>query len=213
MSALSANILRLICHADRPDRVLDQRTAQAPAILKGFHYTVQLGVFIDGALLDSVANWDSVTLEVRALAAGVPTGAALLTKTVSTGFAVPTSSDWLAKLAQHASLSLTADETSLDAAELWLAVHVLTAAGEKFFLAYGNFKVIESGQTGDPQDNAAAYYTLAESDALFAQRAPADGGFRISSDGLFVQLKDSATGKFRSIWFAGGALVTGPEED
>lgn len=213
MSSLSSNVLRLICHADRPDRVLDQRTGHAPAILKGFDYTVQLGVFVDGVLLDSVVNWQSVTLEVRALAAGAPTGAALITKTVSTGFAVPSSADWLAKIAQHASLSLSADETAVAAADLWIAVHVLTAAGEKFFLAYGNFKVIESGQTGDPQDNATAYYTLAEADARYARRAPVDGGFRLSSDGLFIQLKDSATLKWRSIWFAAGVLQTGPEED
>jgi len=213
MPALTANVLRLICHADRPDRVLDQRTGNAPVMLKAFTYAVQLGVFLDGTLLDSVANWQSVTLEVRAVAAGVPTGDALITKTVSTGFAVPSLSDWNDKLAQHAALSLSADDTAIEPADLWIAVHVLTTAGEKFFLAYGNFKVIESGQTGTPQDNADAFYTMAESDERYAPIAPTDGAFRVSPDGKFIQLKDSVTLKWRSMWLASGAPQFGPEVD
>lgn len=181
MPALSANILRLICNADRPDRVIDQRTLQAPALLRAFDYKVQLGVFIDGALLDSIANWESVTLEVRALTAGVVDheSEVLLTKTVATGFAVPSSAAWLAKTAQHAELDLSLDDTSLAAGDYWLALYVTTtdSPAKEFFLAYGDVKVINSGagNNGTPQDNAENHYTKAESDARYMATLAADG--------------------------------------
>jgi hypothetical protein len=42
---------------------------------------------------------------------------------------------------------------------------------------------------------------------------PADGAFRVSSDGKFIQLLDASTDKWRSIWFDNGDLQYGPEED
>jgi hypothetical protein len=168
MTTLSANILRLVCNADRPDQLRDQRTGLAPVLLRAATTKIQLGVFFDGALIDDISNWSSITMEVRASAD--PTAALLITKTVASGFAIPTLSAWQAKTAQHATLSLSQAETTVATGTLRIAIWATLNDASRLWLGYGDFKLIETGASapGTPPINDPNYYTKGESDARFA---------------------------------------------
>lgn len=61
---------------------------------------------------------------------------------------------------------------------------------------------------------ATIYPRKSEMRALYLQLAPADAAFRVKTDesGTFLQLKDSATDQFRSLWLEAGAPQVGDGE-
>jgi hypothetical protein len=61
---------------------------------------------------------------------------------------------------------------------------------------------------------ATIYPRKSEMRALYLQPAPADAAYRVKTteDCTFLQLKDSATGEFRSLWLASGVPQAGAGE-
>jgi hypothetical protein len=55
------------------------------------------------------------------------------------------------------------------------------------------------------------HFRKTEMDARFLPLEPEDAAFRVTDAG-FLQLKDSATGEFRSVFLTNGAIQAGPAE-
>ncbi len=97
-------------------------------------------------------------------------------------------------------------------------IDVTPSAGQSAALTLGQTYFFDLRlKTADGQIATAAWgYITARSpitsDLSGALSTPA-AAFRLSSDGAFVQLLDSVTGKWRSMWLANGILTLGPEVD
>jgi hypothetical protein len=217
MSAISSRSLRLACDLGSPDAALDPRTNLPPAVLRGSDLLLQVAAFRDWVLVSDVSNYATLTAIIRAVAADGSLGESLSTVTLAgADLEECTLETWIAGTAQHAEFALDGDDLNLAAGRYKLTVYGITSATPAVRVpwAHAVFTIIEAGLVdGTPPTPSSDYYTKPEADAAFIQLAPVDGGFRIRSDGLFVQLKDSVSGKFRSIWFESGALVWGEEED
>lgn len=214
MSAITTRSLRLACDLGRLDAALDPRTNLPPAALRGADLLLQLAAFRDGAIVDDVSNYDTLTAVVRALNADGTLGAVQFSTAIAgAALGACTEVDWKAGTDQHAEIALNGDNLNLGAGRYKLAIYGITTAGVLVPWAHVALTVVDAGFVdGTPPTPSSDYYTKAQADAAFLRALPTDGAFRLSGDGLFIQLKDSATLKWRSIWLAAGALQMGPEE-
>lgn len=215
MSVIPSRSLRLACDLGNPYAALDPRTNQHPAAIRGADLLLQLAAFRDGAIVSEVNNYDSLTAIVRAIAVDGSLGAVQFSEAIAGGELGPcTLADWRAGVDQHAEIPIDGADLALAAGRYKLTVYGITAAGVLVPWAHATLTIADVGLVdGAPPAPADQFYTKTEADGLFARRTPASGAFRVSGNGQFIQLKDSASGKWRSTWLTNGVQQWGPEED
>ncbi|MBI5770837.1 MAG: hypothetical protein HZA93_23875 [Verrucomicrobia bacterium] len=168
MTAFSTKTLRLACDLGRVDAALDVRTNLPPAALRGADVLFQLAAFRDGAIVAAEAEFATVSLIVRALAADGSPGAQQFVAT-SAALGACTAADWLAGLDQHAQIAVTAAQLDLAAGRYRVLVYGVTPGGARFPWAHAFFTIIDAGlaESDPPDDPASDYYTDAEMLARF----------------------------------------------
>lgn len=219
MSTIPIRSLRLACDLGRPNAALDPRTNLSPIALRGADLLLQLAAFRDGAIVSDVSNFDSLTAILRAVNDDGSFGAVVFSEAIAGAALTACTQDaWDAATGQHASISISGDDLNIAAGRYKLSVYGITSATPSVLVPWAStvFTINDVGLVdGTPPDPADQYYTKTEADALFLKLAPAAGAYRVKTYGdgsVFLQLKDSATGKFRSFWLENGVEVYGPEE-
>ncbi len=210
-SILAYRPLRLFCDFGNPNRVLDQRTNLPPVLTRGSATGFELGLGVDGALFSGAISGTASSLTVQLRASEDPASAISLEGSVA---AVAlndalTQAAWDGKTAQHALVQFATTECNIAAAKYWLAIWMTTPAGQKIIVLAGYITVVENGAAiGSTPATVAPGYSTTEADARFAQLNPALGAYRVkdTGTGVFLQLKDSATGLYSTVFLTGGVL-------
>ena len=200
MPSLTRRRVRLACNVFSFDAPLDLILNRAVKLWASNDLAVELGVFLGqpstATLVDSVANWDSITLQLLTpgtnnTAPDPATAEVKLSKTISS-FAVPTYENWQALNAQHATITATGDEMALPAGKYWMVVSLATtdSPARVITLLAGLVEIVEDGfnSGGTAPVAAGTAYSKAEADARFIGSHPAitghTGGGATKLDGL-----------------------------
>lgn len=211
MNLLTQRPLRLFCDLASPNQALEKITSQPPVIMRGSPTVFQLGIGRNRALFAEIAS-DIASLTVQVRATSDPSSAVLMEQSISAGFNdTLTEANWNSGEDEHAEIAFTDAEANQTPGDYWLAIWFDDLAGNSVPLCFGKITVKESGAgtNGVPPDPVDQYYTKTEIDVLFAAMAIASDAVRISNG--FLQLKDQASGNWRSVWLNAGALQVGPE--
>lgn len=170
------------------DKLVDVFSGANPEIWRGNDVQIEVGLFLDGTLIEDVSNIDSLTVEVKD--ASDIDGTALMTKTIAAAAInqTLTSDQWDGndQANCHALVPFTAAETNISLSDAtsktcWIVVSVITTAGLHITIQAGTLIVYEdgTGAAGEPQNNTDNYFTKGDSDSRFAQRRPDAGSYRI----------------------------------
>ena len=152
--AISAQRLRFACVKDSHTPMLDLVTNGPAKIWRGTDITIELGLFVGAALIDTVAPIATLYLEIHRPRGSYP----LVQKSVAGASIVTTVTQetWTNSSAQNASINLTAAETQFDlgdniqgTAEFWLVVHIVDTTGKKITWSVANLTVEEDGAQND----------------------------------------------------------------
>lgn len=197
MPSLARRRLRLAANIFAFDEPQDAVLNRAVKLWASNDLAVEIAAFAGtpGAttLIDSVANWSSLTLSLLTPGANntapdPATATVRLTKTV-TSFSVPAWADWQAATAQHATITATGDETALPAGKYWLVLSLQTtdSPARTITLLAGLIDIVEDGYNsgGSAPTVANTAYTKAESDARYlpTARTALTGGAATALDG------------------------------
>ncbi len=210
---ITSRSLRLACDLGKPEAALDPRTNLPPAALRGADLLLQLAAFRDGAIVADVSNYDSLTVVVRAVTNGI-VGAVQFSEAIAgADLAACLEAAWRDGSDQQGEIAIDGDDLDLAQGTYKLIVYGITGAGVLVPWAHCTLTIADVGLVDSaPPDPADQHYTKTEADALFLRRTPPGGAFRLSSNGQFVQLKDSATGLWRSMWLENGVTQFSDEE-
>lgn len=163
-------------------------TLRTPEFAEARATRIDVGVYDHGLFQPSVAQFDSMTLELIAYSSIV--GARLVSKTVAAPFNVVAESAWLAVSDQHATFEISSSEMSVftfdstNRQALWLVITAL-AGSERVTLSAGAATAVRdggvyAGAAGAPAGNP-AYLTGAETIAAIKAYAQSgkivDGGY------------------------------------
>jgi hypothetical protein len=194
---ITTRSLRLACDLGRLDGALDPRTNLSPVAIRNVGLLLQLAAFRDGVIVDDVTNIETVKAIVRAVDAHGALGEAEFTA-VATGGSIGacTEPNWENGSDEHVSMTISAADLDLAAGDYKLIIYAITAAGAVIPWAHCKFTVIDLG------------IELVESET--PETSAPTPAWRISPSGEFIQLKDSSTGLWSSIWLEDGALQIGP---
>lgn len=217
MPLLTADILRLRCDVDKKTAPFSVDGVPLVAWLAR-DLTLEIGVFINGEVVDPT-NWASLAIQIKdvnpASAVQVPSSISdPLIADIVTDFATITADQWQAGGAQHATVALSAAQmnVSLTADTAWLIITVTLDTGEIITPAAGPITLRSTGQSSavtNPPDVADYIaYSKNESDARFLPIA--GSGYR-KRDG-YLQLYDSTTSSWHTLFVSGGTLVIGPAD-
>lgn len=216
MATLPRQRIRLRLDTASPAPALDERTSAAPEIWRGTDVQFELGVY-RGADLLSVANFASLTLEVKTNTPEGVTGAALLQGTDASPDDTLDAATWADETKQHALIAFTGAESNLDlgtgnlAATFWLAVYATTTDDPARTIVLGSARLTlrESGAGfGGPVPNPVTeFYDKTETDSLLAQTAQVRFGITGLTGGGASDLDGQATGSGGSGDFSPGAAV------
>jgi len=213
-ATLQRKRIRLEIFADKDDPIKDQLTAETPDLWRGNDVQFELGIKWDDRIAD-ISNLASITLDLRE---DNVLGSLAATKTLAAaGFEFVTDETWADKTGQHGKLILTGTETNFDLGpgitekRYWLVVSAITTDAPSRAITLGATILIlredGAGTAGIPPTNDPLYYTIPQTDAIFAKLAPADSNYRIFTDGngTFFQFWNPDQSKWHSIWIAGAA--------
>lgn len=133
----------------------DALTGKTPATWQGNDLQFELGIFNGTEAAPTPAdlsNFASLKCEVFAMAGAAPTGAALMSKTVTSFADTLDLADWQAGTAQHAVFIFTAQESNLDLGsnpyvDFWMVFSGTTDAPDGFLDTFGHsiFRVYADG--------------------------------------------------------------------
>lgn len=148
--ALPKNRIRITCDAASHGGLTCRLQGGVPKIWRGNDTYIEVGLFFDEAIVDSVTDIAQVVLDIIPYADR--DGAPLVEKTASAVSC--TNADWIADTDSKysARFALAAADTQFDMAEasenilaLWLVVHVVTTAGARITYGAGQIQVEEDG--------------------------------------------------------------------
>ncbi len=198
--------LKVDVSSDDAIRTVENRT---PVGYRNSDLRLRLGIF-DGDTVHTLANIDSITVEVRDHSN--PNAAAYFTVTVDDpDFGTITDlAAFTAKTESHATVDITDTQMNLELGgkerNFLIYVKAVTTDAEAKNLTLGEttFKVKESGTSGP---GGANYYTSEEADARFMQKTPANGSWRIktSGDEQYFQMYNPTTGLWHTMYPDGAA--------
>ena len=150
MSALTYQRLRIALDQQDPNPAIDQSTGGQPVIWRGNDILFEFAVYDHGQLAD-ISAITSVVMSVKPK----PniTDAAILTKTVTTGFTADlTDVQWIEGSRRHFSIAVTAAESALLAVspelakDYWIVLRALCASTTtQFTLCTATLTVKEDG--------------------------------------------------------------------
>lgn len=206
--------LRVACDLGKPDASLDPRTNNFPIAIRGADLLLQLAAFRDGAIVDDVSNYETLTAIIRSVNDDGSLGVVIASEAIAGAALAPcTENAWDAGTGQHAQLSFDGDDLNIAGGNYKLIAYGITTAGVLVPWAHCTFKVLDVGLVdGAPPEPASDYYTRAEADTLFTALGGGSSAVRISANGAFIQLKDEATALWHSLWVKNGALQIGAGE-
>lgn len=183
------NIIRLACDLAMPLKppvnLIDGLQVR---IHRGKTYQFEIGVYDKEVWQESITQFSSVTLQVRA----TRTSAAIIDKTVSVPVVTVAEAAWDGKTDQHVVLTLTGAQTnaltvpSPFEADFWLALTATTTGGEVVTLGAGAIKGIEDGgqvSGSTPVSGDPTYLTAAQTIAAIESAAR---GFQIEANGWIL---------------------------
>jgi hypothetical protein len=178
MPTLQRNRFRIKADAGEFAAPKDFFTSTTVKFWRGTDLQFEIGVFFR-AVLQSIANLASITIEIKEPANGGapdPATAPLMMKTVLAVDLDDTVDDetFANGTKQHALAVFTNTESNIPAGNKWLLVYALDDLGQKFTLAAGLCQVVEDGgpSTGDPEALEVGYYNEDQIDALLAAAKP-----------------------------------------
>jgi len=130
----------------------DVRTNLVPTIARGVDLHIQVGLFYNAAIVESVSNIDSLICEIL----DDLSGPALVTKTLAAGAleTPPSLANWTAGTHQHAVFSFSNAETQFDMTgsaqnekTFYLVIHAVTTNADALYipLCRTSLKVVEDG--------------------------------------------------------------------
>jgi len=198
---------------------VNKLTSAALGVWCGANARIEVGLYQNGSVVDP-STISTLTLEIKPLAFGnkppSPSTTPLLQKVLATGDLDATVDDasWLDDSKEHAVFEMTAVEMNLSAGVKWFVIHALLTSGDRITFVAGEITFYQDGAPSvstPPTSEGQTYYTQDEADALFAMLTPADGNYRIK-DGTTLQLYDTGTSGFRSIWLVNGVIAVGASE-
>lgn len=148
MSEVTARSLRLQCDVGKPDLTLDRRTNQKPCIVRGAAVAFQMGLFLGGAIVSDVSNFDSATLAIRLLSEDGTIGDVQVSKAIAAADIEACSEvNWNAGTAQHAEFFVPSTDLNLTKGTYWLIIVGQTSGGESVVWAAGKIVVLDHGLT------------------------------------------------------------------
>lgn len=193
--------VRLACDSASFTAPQDLLTTAAPMFWRAAALQLQLGLFVRGVLAD-VSALTSLTLEIKALSetntAPAPDAPPLLIKTIGSFNAALTLDQWKAGADQHVVVDLAAEETNLQAGQLWLLLYGWNRAGSRIIFAAGKITCVETGgpSVGEPPPAVPTFLTAAETSAAIAAALgarvllpPGVNAVRLNRDGTFDLLE------------------------
>jgi hypothetical protein len=194
---ITTRSLRLACDLGRLDGALDPRTNLSPVAIRNVGLLLQVAAFRDGVIVDDVTNIETVKARVFVVDAQGNLGAEQFTA-VAVGAAIGacTEPNWENGTDEHAYLTISAADLDLAAGDYKLIIFAITAAGAAIPWAHCKLTVIDLGIAADESETP--------------ETSAATPAWRISPSGEFLQLKDSGTGLWSSVWLENGAIQIGP---
>lgn len=180
MSSITTRRLRLAADLFSFAGPSDKRSGTTPQLWLSNDYSIELACFYGApsitTMVDSLANITSMTLALKALEnGGAPAASAtpLLSATVSSFNDACTYADWAADTDEQVVFTLSADEMTQTAGDVWLVVSAATAAGKVVTVLAGKVTLKEDGYnsagTAPVVDGSA--WTKAEADARYPRAA------------------------------------------
>ena len=167
MTTLAKNRYRFNPVAGFPFNWQEQQSNKTLEFPSGVDLQIEVALREEGTTYYDCSTVTSLTLEVKALAAGEApdAGAAtLMTKTVTVLDAnTVTDTAYRARTAQHATFVFSDDATNLAAADYWAVLSAVLSDGSITSIAWGKIKVIEdgTGPTAVPDPLDPSYVTAA----------------------------------------------------
>jgi hypothetical protein len=166
-------------------------TTTLPTCGRGVNVQVELGMFMNGVIVDTFTNIQTVFLQINQTRGGAPLFAPL---EVAVGaLTACTQEQWTAGTGKHAVFSLGYALTqidlsggNLDQAEVWLVIHALSTAGVRYPLVTTPLTIVEDGAQND-----------------LAVAVPQPPSFRVSDGDL--QLYNPTTEQWHTIYMDGAA--------
>jgi hypothetical protein len=177
--ALQAKRIRLKADAGKKtsEYIQDVFTSSTPELWRGNDVRFEVGLFLKNVLITDISNINSLTLEVKTMAALA--GAPVMTKTVAAAAmdASLSAETWADSTKQHALVEFSSAETNVDLGnnsyvDFWLVVSVVTTAGKQITIQSTILRIAEdgagsAGAAPEFQDN---HFTKGETDARYVQK-------------------------------------------
>jgi hypothetical protein len=183
------NIIRLACDLSMPLKppvnIIDGNQVR---IHRGKTYRFEIGVYDKETWQESITQFASVTLQVRA----TRTSAAIIDKTETVPVVTVAEASWDGRTDQHVVLTLTGAQTnaltvpSPFTLNHWLVLTATTAGGEVVTLTAGDILAIEDGgqfSGSTPVSGDPTYLTAAQTIAAIES---ASRGFQIEANGWII---------------------------
>lgn len=166
---LTGQVLRFAIDAGKPSELFPVEDRRTPLMFTGNDVRLEIGLYKNGLWVDSAANITSLQVEIWRKSSG----ALLIDEITSSITASPTEENWLAGTAQHAVITLAADDTNFDfggatAEPCNCEITALLSSGETVTVAKADFQICDTlHANGSPSElPEPTYYTAAQVNAL-----------------------------------------------